>query len=451
MDEPTHDGDASRADLRTRRALRGSVVEGMCHALMLGWSESYLGAFAVAQGHGPLALALLSTLPLVVGASLQLGASALVHALGHRRHVIVLGATLQALSQLGFIAIAVGDDRRLWPLLTVKCVFWGSGALIAPAWGAQMASLTQWVRRQRYFAIRSGMAETALLLAFAAGGVWLHQAQGELARQRFAWMFAAALVARAVSAVLLAWQYDPDHLGRDARPPSLANFLEAARASRWRISIYIGAMMFGASIAIPFFTPHMLGNLGLGFDEYALLLSASILAKALSFPLCHRIAAAIGLRRLLVISGIGVAILPLLWIPFETVTPLLGAQLLGGVVWAGLEYASFQLLLSSAAEHHRLEFLSLSGALGSLLQLAGALCGSWLLASGVLDYAMVFLVSAVLRAAALGVLVIVIRPLDLAVALPRLILRINGVRPTGGSIRGAIIDEQRAPPERPPQ
>jgi hypothetical protein len=49
------------------------------------------------------------------------------------------------------------------------------------------------------------------------------------------------------------------------------------------------------------------------------------------------------------------------------------------------------------------------------------------------------------------VLLVVIRPLDLAVALPRLILRISGVRPTGGSIRGAIIDEDRAPPERPPE
>ncbi len=443
---PAASAEESRADFRTRRALRGSIAEGMCHAMMLGWSESYLGAFAVELGHDALALALLATVPLLVGALMQLLAAPLVHLLGSRKRLVVLGAALQAVSQLGFLAIAMAGDRRLSTLLVVKSVFWASGSLIAPPWGAWMAGLTAEVRRERYFALRSGMVELALLVAFGAGGVWLDSAQGGT-RERFAVLFALAMLARTTSAVLLAWQYDPGG-SPSGGAPTFARLFEAAKGARWRVALYLGAMMFGANVAIPYFTPHMLRNLGFDFGEFALLLATSIAAKAVTFPLCHRIAARIGLRRLLLFSGIGVAALPLWWSFATTVESLLFAQLIGGATWAGLEYASFQLLLQSAAEHRRLEFLSLSSSLTGAMQLAGALTGSWLLTSGTADYPELFAISTALRGIALGVLVVAVRPLVFA-ALPRLFVRLNGVRPNAGAIRGAVLDEAETP-ERPP-
>ena len=53
-------------------ALKVSMLEGCLHAVMVGVTESYLGAFAVELGHGPRALALLATLPLLAGAGSQL-------------------------------------------------------------------------------------------------------------------------------------------------------------------------------------------------------------------------------------------------------------------------------------------------------------------------------------------------------------------------------------------
>jgi MFS family permease len=437
--------DESRADLRTRRALRSSVVEGMCHAMMLGCSESYLGAFAVELGHGALALALLSTVPLLVGALMQLLAAPLVHLVGGRKRLVVIGAALQAAAQLGFIAIASAEDRRLSSLLVVKSLFWASGSLIAPAWGSWMAGLTTQVRRERYFAVRSGMVELALLVAFACGGWWLHDADPSEVRLRFAGMFAVAMLARASSAVLLAWQYDPG-TAPPSGEPSFARVVDAARRSRWRVALYLGAMMFGANVAIPYFTPHMLRNLGFSFGEFALLLAISIAAKAIAFPLCHRLALKVGLRRVLLYSGIGVALLPLWWVWARTVPSLVGAQLLGGATWAGLEYASFQLLLQSAPEHRRLEFLSLSSSLTGAMQLAGALTGSWLLSSAITDYEGLFAISTVLRGIALAVLVVAVRPLVFAAALPRLFTRLSSVRPNAGAVRGAVLDEPASEP-----
>src|SRR4030095_6934262 len=118
---------------------------------------------------------------------------------------------------------------------------------------------------------------------------------------------------------------------------------DALARAHWRTAAYLAAVMFGGFVAIPCYTPYMLRELELGFGEFAALTAVSICAKALAFPACHRLAERIGLRRMLVIAGIGIALIPLVWAGFRQHGVLVVAQVLGGVSWAGLEYASFQL------------------------------------------------------------------------------------------------------------
>ncbi|MET0413608.1 MAG: MFS transporter, partial [Polyangiaceae bacterium] len=94
------------------------MVDGTLHAVMVGVTESYLGAFAVELGHGPEELALLATVPLLVGAGAQLASPLLCAALGGRKRLAVLGATVQALSIAGLAAIAWHGNTSLWALLT---------------------------------------------------------------------------------------------------------------------------------------------------------------------------------------------------------------------------------------------------------------------------------------------------------------------------------------------
>lgn len=436
MTAPAH------APREVQRALRMSLGEAASHAVMLGLSESWLGAFAIALGHEALALALLATVPLLVGALAQLVAAPLAELLGGRKALVITGAVLQAAAQIGFIVIATTGETRLWPLLLVKTTFWASGAVIAPAWGAWMGTLTEHVVRARYFAVRSSIAETALLLAFGGAGVWLHGADPSSSLMRFTAMFAIALVARTVSALFLVVQWDPGAPADTPRESVPRRIVGAAKGSRWRTAVYLGVMMFGGHVAIPFFTPYMLRVLRLDFGEFAFLLALSIFAKAVTFPLCHRVADRIGLRRLLIVSGFGVAALPLVWATFSSYGALVLVQLVGGMTWAGLEYASFQLLLQSSRSEHRLEFLALASALSGALQLAGALTGSAVLDQ--IGYAGLFVASALLRGIAIGVLVVVVRPLDFAARLPRVFVRLLGTRPNAGAIRTAVLEDPPA-------
>ena len=78
-----------------KRTLWWSVADGVLHALMLGLSESYMGALAVELGHQDTALALLATVPPLLGAVSQLLAPWLVLQVGSRKRMVVGGALLK--------------------------------------------------------------------------------------------------------------------------------------------------------------------------------------------------------------------------------------------------------------------------------------------------------------------------------------------------------------------
>ena len=101
-----------------RRALRFSVMDGACYAIMMGTAESYLGALAVELGHGPTHQALLTTVPILSGALCQLAAVPLARAVGGRKSLVVLGAAIQAAAVLIFLGLAVSHTTALWPFST---------------------------------------------------------------------------------------------------------------------------------------------------------------------------------------------------------------------------------------------------------------------------------------------------------------------------------------------
>jgi MFS family permease len=430
----------SPAHPQASSALRVSMVDGTLHAVMVGSTESYLGAFAVELGHGPEELAVLATVPLLVGAGAQLASPYFCLVLGGRKRLAVLGATLQALSIAGLVAIAWHGNTSLWALLTTQLIFWLSASVMAPAWSAWMADLTLHTQRQRYFALRSGIIHVALLCAFTGAGLFLHRGGGQ-GPERFVALFGIGLLARLGSALALSLQAD---LGEEVPTPARATLRRVGEAlcqARFRVPVYLALLAFGTQAAAPFFTPYMLRELGLDYERFALLAAASILAKALVFPWCHHLAARVGLRNLLWTAGVGVAVVPLVWAASPHFSTLVLANVLGGVAWAGLEYSSFQLLLEGAPRHVKTEFFSLSSTLSGLGQVTGALGGGALLERHALGYHEIFVVSAVLRALSLAALFLTIRSVDFPGQLRAVFTRIMSVRPGAGADQRPIVDD----------
>jgi MFS family permease len=426
------------------RARNISVLDGVLHAVMLGASESYLGTLAVELGHGPRAMSLLSSVPLLVGAIAQLSSGLLVTWLGSRKRLVVLGAALQAFSHVGLIWVAYAGRTDLAALLVFKTLFWMSGAVIAPAWGAWMSLLTDDGHRERYFARRSAVVYAGLLVSFVASGVGLNSVPASGRLDVFSIMFGVAALARAGSAYALWRQPDSPRRGRPDPSPLTKRFVDALSDGEWRTPIYLAGLMFGVYLSVPFFTPYMLRELHFDYASFVQLTGLSILSKALTFPLCHPLALRFGLRAILLVSGLGIAALPALWALLTDVHALMLVEVFGGAVWAGLEYTSFQLILRSAKDTYRVELLAISGSITGVAQLAGSYGGAMLIEQPSLGYHGVFWASAVLRALSLGIFVLILPRLRLRGALVLLFTRLMSIRPNAGATQRPVVEDDAA-------
>jgi MFS family permease len=408
---------------------------------MVGVSESYLGAFAVELGHRNTALAVLVTVPLLAGALVQALAGPISALLGGRKRMVVVCVLLQALSQVAFSAIATTQDHRLLPLLAAKMLFWVSGMAATPAWSDWMAALTAGVQRERYFAFRSTVAHLALLISLIGGGFYLHR--GETAGSTlgaFALLQGIAFAARTLSGVSVIFQVDLWEVRRRLTlSDTFGRIGEAFRVGHWRIAVYLALVTFAVHLSGPFFTPYMLRVLKLDYVPFTWLAAVSILAKVMTFPLFRRLTDRIGMTAGLFLSGMGVVLIPLLWARYTAFPFLVGIQVLNGIVWAGFEFASFQLLLRGAPDSCRMEFLALFNCLNGLLAIGGSLIGSALLETGSLEYTGVFILSGIGRTLPLLLLVGLVSRWVLEGPWPKLFIRVVSVRPVDGVLRRPIL------------
>ena len=450
LDAAAFDSDLHNA--RADRALRISNVDGCMYALMVGVSESYFAAMAVELGHRDGALALVLTLPMLIGSAVQLLAGPLTAVLGARKRLVVLGASLQAVSTLGLYMIAKHGVRSLLPLLAVQSCYYATALIVGPPWGAWMATLTAGRQRERYFARRSSMVQAALLVAFLAAGSVLQRAGGDNGSKlrTFALLHLCAFGFRAVSACLLALQPDFESGARSVRD-SVRAIGTAARTADFRVATYLATLMFGAQIAVPFFTPYMLHDLKLDYATYAGLIAIAIVVKALFFPLLHPLSQRFGMRAVLTWSGALVTVLPALWIVFDSLPSLAFVQVLSGLGWGGVEFASYQLLLVSARGDCSVEFLSLASTMSSSAQLVGGLSGGSLRSRFGVPYHALFLLSTASRAVALACIAGGM-PARLRRTLPRVFMRTISVRAGPGTLQRPIVpsaDESRDMPDLP--
>ena len=419
------------ANRERREALRHSILDGILGALMLGAGESYFGALAVELGHRDVALSILGTLPLLVGALFQLVSPRLVRLFGGEKPVVVGGALLQAFSHAGLIWIAVTGSTSLAALVAIKTLYWTSGAGIAPAWNAWMARLVPRKLRASYFARRNLLTHAGLLVSFVVAGALVELGAENLgsALPAFAGLYAFALAARVGSALILARQSRFLH---HRTPVRIVKLREVIRRGRWRVAAFMATILFGSQIAIPFFTPYMLEEMGLDMFGFALLSSVSIFAKGASFPFWKRARRRIRPVPILAGAGLMIAITPTLWAMGANIPLLVFAQIVAGVAWAGYDLTALELLFGDAPENGSVEFFALANSLAGITQLSGALLGGWALRAGI-AYEVVFLVSGGARLVALLLLMPLLAVRD-QLRRVRLVVRFIGSRPSAGAV-----------------
>jgi MFS family permease len=408
-----------------RRDLWVSTADAAAFSLMVGCGETYIPAFALALGLGPVAAGMMASVPVLVGAIVQLITPLAVARLGTNRGWVIACTTVQSLSFVPFAVWAIRGHATLAELLFAASVYWSAGMAGAPAWNTWMGTLIPEGMRTAYFANRSRLGQFGVFIGFVLGGLMLQwgEARG-VTLLAFAGLFIAAGICRVFSTMMLlnCREFDSPKAGdhSDAAPrPATGTALfswmhDLGRTLRRMASspsgplvAYLCCLVFAAQFSAPYFTPYMLRERGFSYHAFMLVVATSFLAKALFLPSLGRLGSRIGSLGLLWVGGLSVIPLTLLWLPSANVAYLVGVQVLAGGCWACWELAVALLFFDAVPHRDRTGVITVYNLGLAIATVAGATAGGLLLRTLGEDsqaYVTVFAVSSLLRVATVPLL-----------------------------------------------
>ncbi|NUQ64977.1 MAG: MFS transporter [Pirellulales bacterium] len=436
---------------KLREDLRAITADGAAASVMVGIGETYLPAFVLVLSASQVASGLVATVPMLLGAVLQLVSPYVVRGLRSYRRWVVLCAVVQAVAFVPLIHAALAGSMPTLVVFAIASVYWGTGQAGGSSWNTWVGSLVPGRFRNRYFARRTLVSQSGLLAGFILGGVTLQigSSLGEPLLP-FALLFLVAAVSRLVSAQFLSRQSEPTRPGSELISLSPARLLSHIQHNRiGKVLLYMLAVQTSVQIAGPYFTPYMLRHLKFSYTDYMVLICAAYVAKILVLSLIGRLADHWGAKRLLWIGGLAISPVSALWLVSNSFGFLLGLQILSGIAWAGYELAMLLLFFESIPSQQRVAILTVFNLANAAAVVLGSLLGGAYLAAMAATpgaYLALFVVSGVARLAALILLVrvpqAVVRPFTLATGAAAL-------RPSMGSIERPILPSGKPLPSVP--
>ncbi len=374
---PTHQPSENAS--RLRHNLRASTVDAAYYGAMVGFSENYFSAFALAVGLGQVTAGLVTSLPILCGGVSQLVALWLLRSGGSYRTSILLFVTIQALAFVPLIIAAAVGGIPAWLFYLTISVYWAGGMAAGPGWNAWISQLVPKKIRPRFFAKRTRFIQLATLSAFLFGGIVLEQlTRADYRLLGFMLLFIGALSTRLLSV----WQL---YLHKTTPEIDRAHFDGVTTAVAWKtlspsakkLILYLIILTGSLQISGPFFAPYMLVQLEFGYPYYVAIVACSFMTRIFSLHYWGIYAKRAGTQALLWTAGIAIIPLAPLWIISSNFGWILCVQAVAGVAWAGFELAVLLVFFEAIPLARRAQILTIYNFGNSVAWFCGALLGGW--------------------------------------------------------------------------
>lgn len=399
-------------------------MDAGAYSVMVGAAESYFGAYALALGFGPAVAGLMVTVPVLVGAIIQLITPWAVKRVGSHRTWVSGNAIAQA-ACLALLPLAAlfGTVPAMFVAFGAASLYWGAGLCGGPAWNTWIEELVPMRVRTRYFAWRQRVSQACVFTAFIACGLALQMGKlGSVELGVFAGVFLISAASRFVSGCFLGSQSEPSLGKYHEERIKFSDLFGSQGKSGGQLVVYLLAMQVAVQISGPYFTPFLLQQEKVSYLTYMVLIAMGFVGKVVSLQFWGRVGQRIGAVRLLWFGGFAVIPLASLWClsdlaaGTQLVIPLPGSvepltiagpvimigsiQILSGFLWAAYELAMALLLLQGIPRRQRTSMLTWYNLGNSAAMVAGGLVGTILLRTvgeAHSTYLMIFAISSVAR------------------------------------------------------
>jgi len=376
---------------RLRHNLAAIHIEGLAFSIMVGVGESYLPAFVLTRGMGPLVAALVATLPILLGSLIQLLSPTLLAKIGSYRRFVIITAALQALAMLWLCLLTQLTELKPWMIFPPATLYWAGGLAAGPAWNAWVEQIVPTRLQPGFFARRGRLCQAGILAGLITGGLLLKiDTHWSKALDVFGMLFALGSLARWISTWMLARQCEA--LGQRSLEIQQAEIQQIGRhgmGNIWRLwrepgptgrfITFILLMQGSVHLAGPYFTPYMIGYLKLDWLTYMFLLSLCFLGKMISLPWAGKLAARWGSERLMWVGSLGIVPISALWAVDDSVIFMACLQVLSGLVWGCYELGLLLQFFRQIPRERRIATLTLYNLGNSAAMVLGLMVGAWLL------------------------------------------------------------------------
>jgi len=343
---------------------------------MTGAAETYFSAFAIFLKMSAPQVAMLATLPNLLGSLAQLLSAWLGRMLQKRKIIILTGASLQAFALPLMLLPVVFPEHTLVMLAVFITLYYAAAHLCAPQWISLMADLVPARKRGRYFGQRTRLSTITTFTAMCLAGVVLHLADNIAdAALGFALLFIVAFISRLLSVYYLGRMHETHPHAAVTEPASSLHWLQQPRfRAALRFSTLYVLMQTAVGISSPFFSIYILRTLEFSYLEFTAIMGISVLVQFLTLNQWGRICDAMGNRLVMITCGAMIPFLPAMWLVSVNFWYLLFVQVVAGFAWAGFSLSAGNTLYELLPRDKQVTY----NALQNVIMTTGVFLGSML-------------------------------------------------------------------------
>ncbi len=370
---------------------------------------TYLVVYFLSLGATQAQIGLMSSISSLAAAAILMPGALLVERIGRRKEITLISGAIGA--RLTILVLAALPFLIGGPALPIICIAVAIthdvlGNVAYPAWMSLTGEIVPMEGRGRYFSSRNiAMSGAGIAVTFVAGLVLSRVGQpiGYQGAMLFAFLIAMCSTysfsrIQDPGMTIPAREKAVDAQGNNRRVwVALRENLDDLRTHpQFMVLLFTTAFWnFSLNVAGPFFTVYQVKNLGSDAAMIALTSIASTAAALFSQRIWGQLNDRWGARRLQMICGLAIPVVPLLWVFVRAPWHIIPLNIISGILWSGYNLASFNYLLALTPPAQRARYSAVFQITVTLALAIGAATGSLIVTS--FGYIAIFVGSSVGR------------------------------------------------------
>lgn len=389
----------------TQKNLRNFFFDGLFSSANDSITLTYLTLFVLSLGASSSDIGLMTALASLSATVLLIPGAMLVDKIGNRKKIILISggfASNFCLLLLSLIPFIIKGPGVVYGAIALKVIMDGLRNFSMPAWVSLTGDVIPLSWRGRYFATRNFvMGFAAMIMTYTIGQLitWLGEPIG------YQWSLFLAFIFGIISASF--FSRIRDYRDIDHQIPkqsySLVSLFQTLKTDQnfLALCIFIALWTFSLNIAGPFFNVFLVKDLS---ATASIIGVVAVVGKISSMPAQRFFGPLVdrwGPRKLMRLMAFLIPIMPFSWYFIQAPWQAIPINFIGGILWAAMNLAAFNMLLESSPQDQRARYsamyqmaIAISAAVGA--SLGGFIADHW-------NIRLVFLFSALGRLMSAGV------------------------------------------------